>query len=946
MKNKYDFGQKLRVEKRILSEKSSGETRMAVTKETENKEAKKEKDTAAPQKRHKDSTVVKRRLVEEPKKGVSSAGKKKNTKKKTAENNKNSGGSKQNAAKKSTSKPKTKKNTTKPEKEQKAKNEPLQNEEAVVNAAVEIAAETVVSETVETAEKTAEPAVETVVEATEKTAGAVDEAVAESVAEAHEKAAEIIAETPEKTEPEQTAAAAVPAKAEEKPKKAPAKKNTKKKSTSKSKKTSEKISVDEILSDVEEAGKPKSKRKSSSKKPKKDKTEKAENKEEAAVTELAAEAAAEEKPEQAVVPAVIEEHAQTEEVSAEETEKAPETAAEAVETESVEAPEQAEETSTEEATETPETTEVHTAETVETAETAESKGVEVPEQTEEISAGPEQSEETPVEEAAETPETSEEPAAETTETETEASEPAQGEETPAEEEGEEPAADTAESETAQTESAVAVVQKDEPQPDVELKETSSVSEETPKKKSKALKTVIAVAAALLLCFGGVILYLNGRVPVIDSAQLEPTLNENGTATLTATVSTPHFLKTELWAAATDSPEAPAADDKAWQPVDENGSCSFEVEEGALYLHALDSRGNVASASEQGITFNEVVAVTVDKEKVYLPLGGKDTVAADLFKVGEVSDVVSWSVADEAVATVDADGVVRAVAEGETALTAQSADGRIAEAAVIVTDIFKLPNYDTYSKPMLSTNPYTDEEAHLLDDILFTKVDQAGYGTRAGVVAAARFLALEFEYRVPYFFENGRLSPHEGRPKCDGEGRYYHRGLFLCECKFEELDPIRYGPATWGQPLMNWETKYAFVGGNRYPNGLDCSGFVAWCLINGGVDVGDMGAGNEYGNNDLCDLGEMKWITTSLMQSDEIQVGDLIAEDGHMAIIIGLTEDRIYIAESLFTSVRVTNFPRTSAVLGGPYAYVIPMGDVYEADGNLTTIWDMSHEETA
>ncbi len=456
---------------------------------------------------------------------------------------------------------------------------------------------------------------------------------------------------------------------------------------------------------------------------------------------------------------------------------------------------------------------------------------------------------------------------------------------------------------------------------------------------RVLTGLLLLMLVAALGFGGYVFWLSKQPPVIEDVSVGEELNEDNQVRMTVTVSSPYLFDTECWCALGETDTAPSPEDPVWQKA-QGGQCSFDVAAGNYSVFVLDSRGNLCAPGNQTVEINQCVSVVLDKEKLYLPLGGSDQLSAELFILGDVPETVSWSSEDESVATVDESGRVQAVSEGETMITASSADGKTAQAYVMVTDLFKLPNIDTYSKPMLVGNPYTDEEAHLLDEILATKVEQAGYGTRAGAVAAARFLALEFEYRIPYFFENGRLSPHEGRPKCDGEGRFYHQGLYLCECKFEELDPIRFGPATWGQPLMNWETKYAFVGGVKYPNGLDCSGFVCWCLINGGTDVGDMGAGDEYGDNDLCDLAEKKWITTELLQSDEIQVGDLIAEDGHMAIIVGLTEDRIYIAESLFTSVRITNYPRDmSVVRSGLYTYIIPMGDIYQGDGNLTQYWE-------
>ena len=229
----------------------------------------------------------------------------------------------------------------------------------------------------------------------------------------------------------------------------------------------------------------------------------------------------------------------------------------------------------------------------------------------------------------------------------------------------------------------------------------------------------------------------------------------------------------------------------------------------------------------------------------------------------------------------------------------------------------------------------------IDSALAQKVALAGEGTRAGAVAAARFLALEFPYRVPYYFENGRMSPHPGRPICDGEGRYYHKGLYLSEDKFEDLKVIRFGPATWGEKIINWEEKYHFKRGDYYPNGLDCSGFVSWSMYNGGNDVGDMGAGtaaDRTGNN-MCELGELIPITKDLMMSDRVKAGDLIGTDGHIAIIIGITDEYVYIAESLITSVRVMRKPRSHVKALGLCDFVVLMDGVYAAEGNYTAFWE-------
>ena len=89
---------------------------------------------------------------------------------------------------------------------------------------------------------------------------------------------------------------------------------------------------------------------------------------------------------------------------------------------------------------------------------------------------------------------------------------------------------------------------------------------------------------------------------------------------------------------------------------------------------------------------------------------------------------------------------------------------------------------------------------MLDEILASRVEEAGPGTRAAVAVAARFLTLEFPYKVPYFYENGRLTGNG----VQGEGRYYKKGLYIGHDRENQITKVMAGPSSWGCPLMNYE----------------------------------------------------------------------------------------------------------------------------------------------
>lgn len=361
-------------------------------------------------------------------------------------------------------------------------------------------------------------------------------------------------------------------------------------------------------------------------------------------------------------------------------------------------------------------------------------------------------------------------------------------------------------------------------------------------------------------------------------------------------------------------------------------CKYKVDKSGNYsVFVKNSLGIKKFDIDKNLYFS------TSKSELYLALGDKEKLKIDSVNVGKGSYKIESL--DEDVVEIK-NNVITGVSEG-TAKVVVSNDNDRKEISVVVTDLIDpMPKEYNYNRSYLSCNVFSEKEAELLDKILFSRVKEAGEGTRAGVVAAARFLTLEFPYRISYFSENGRIGNYGGGNKVDGEGRFYHKGLYLTESKFDELNPdyIDKGPNPWGCSIYSSPSK-----GMR-SNGLDCSGFTTWVVRNGGFDPEDLAAhGGDDSIYNLNDIGEEVWLTDEVAMSDKIKAGDLLGEvtvsEGHSAIVVGVDKNNYYVAESLWIQplgVNINTYSKSE--LADNFETVNLMDDYYEKQGNYTSMW--------
>lgn len=391
-------------------------------------------------------------------------------------------------------------------------------------------------------------------------------------------------------------------------------------------------------------------------------------------------------------------------------------------------------------------------------------------------------------------------------------------------------------------------------------------------------------------------------------------------------------KNDIYCIIKDNEELPSVDDKDWT-LATNNECNYTIED-KIYKVYLKNENDEIFFVDDSDKLGNITKLTLNKEKIYLALNDTYSPTLLIESVGNADKTVTWTSSNpEAVSVDSSTGKIKTLKKANVTITATVMDKSVSMEVVSTNLIVKAPKKYNSNKSYLPCGKYSEKENNLLDEILKDRINDAGYKTRAGTVAAARFLALEFPYKIRYFSENGRGSTNG----VDGEGRYYHLGLYLDESRYKNIKKKANGPKTWGCQL------YSGPSHGLRSNGFDCSGFVSWVMLNGGFDVGDIGAGLAP-HLDLTDYGKRTKFNADVVKSGKVKVGDLLSSGGvnggHIAIIVGEDKDYYYVAESLWTppNVAVVIIGYSKKTIFNRYYYVMLMDSYYKEDGNLTKLW--------
>ena len=152
------------------------------------------------------------------------------------------------------------------------------------------------------------------------------------------------------------------------------------------------------------------------------------------------------------------------------------------------------------------------------------------------------------------------------------------------------------------------------------------------------------------------------------------LNIGDTETLTATVAPD---------TATDKTVTWSSSNTAIASVDTNGKVTA-VEEGTTTISVTTKDGNKTATSKVTVKtpIIAVTGVTLNKTSLELNIGDTETLTATIAPDTATDKTVNWSSSNTAIATVDANGKVTAVAEGSATITVKTKDGEKTAECVI------------------------------------------------------------------------------------------------------------------------------------------------------------------------------------------------------------------------------------------------------------------------
>lgn len=238
----------------------------------------------------------------------------------------------------------------------------------------------------------------------------------------------------------------------------------------------------------------------------------------------------------------------------------------------------------------------------------------------------------------------------------------------------------------------------------------------------------------------------------------------------------------------------------------------------------------------------------------------------------------------------ADAVIEDVAGNTTRISCPIINGELSD------ETYKF-NYNS-NKRVMSCNSYTENDQKDLDSRLVKAISDAGYGTRAGVVEAARFLVGGLEYKIPYLgLKNIAIDPEQIL------GLYDKVGFNIAN------------PNAWGCKV------------NGMIQGMNSETFIRWAFINAAVTL------------------DSNYITVDTKSNfSKVRPGDILltpckdCENGYSnyGLVIGIEANKIYVATFTSKGITMTELINNKLPKDGTFSLVSLYK--YENDGNVSNMW--------
>lgn len=208
-----------------------------------------------------------------------------------------------------------------------------------------------------------------------------------------------------------------------------------------------------------------------------------------------------------------------------------------------------------------------------------------------------------------------------------------------------------------------------------------------------------------------------------------------------------------------------------------------------------------------------------------------------------------------------------------------------------------------TKPYMKCNTYTASDKIKYDKQLSDAIKSVGYGTRAGVVEAARFLTGGLEYKVKY------LGPKKVNSAL---GRYNRVGLNIGQA------------GAWGCSVSGWT------------QGMDCTNFVEWAFKQNGLDIkgGCYGSSNTYSSASVVNKIRAGDFMLAPNNGSAPNKGAFI----HIGIVVGVDKNYIYVAEATTGSIDAIVVTRLEKSTIGSSGFKVARLYEYPSDGNYSDMW--------